>query len=188
MPNTNIPGVDIVQYEGRKPQLRTYVVPTSDSTAIGLGAFVKYTGSTTTYSGDLQFYPIVAKAGSADTICGIVVGVLPVTGDSLTYRAASTERLVTVDVDPDVRFAIPMSGALVAADIGNNANIVDATTVNGLGIQQEALLTSSINTTSTLQVRIEAVEQRNDNAAVDSYTRVVCKINRHFFADNTAGV
>jgi hypothetical protein len=51
-------------------------------------------------------YADVAIAASGDVFVGVVVGVLPSTRDSLTYRAASTQRLVLVADDPDLSVRI----------------------------------------------------------------------------------
>lgn len=173
---------------GKNPYIESFVVGTADSTAIGLGAFVKLGGSAATYTEDGQVYPTVAKAGSADALLGRVVGVEPKTDDSKIYREASTERLVYVNTDPDQTFEIQVDGAFAAADVGLNANIVDGTSVGALGRQQEEVDISTKATTSTLQLKIEDVVRATDNE-VGSYAKVIAKINNHARANNqTAGV
>lgn len=189
MANTDNPGyIGGTQLAGKNPYIKSFVVGTADSTAIGLGAFVKPGGSAATYSADGQIYPTVAKAGSADAILGRVTSVEPITDDSKIYREASTERLVKVNTDPDQLFEIQVDDSVAAADIGLNANIVDGTSVNTLGRQEEEIDISTKATTSTLQLKILDVVKAVDNE-IGSYTKVMAKINNHARANNqTAGV
>jgi hypothetical protein len=62
-------------------------------------------------------------------IVGAVVGVVPVTATSTTYREASTQRVLLVADDPNLLFeAQEITGgtAFTANDIGLNCNIVVA--------------------------------------------------------------
>lgn len=176
------------QSNGKTPYIEAFVVGTADTTALGLGAFVKPAGSAAVYSGNQQVYPTIAKATSADAILGRVVGVEPITDESLVYRAASTERLVYVDTDPEQSFEIQVDGDFAATDVGLNTNIVDGTTVGGLGRQQEEVDISTKATTSTLQLKIVGLTQKSDNQ-IGSYAKVIAKINNHARQNNqTAGV
>lgn len=189
-----MPNVDNNNYigggllNGKNPFIETFVIGTADSTALGLGAFVKPGGSAATYSGNGQVYPTVAKATTADAILGRLVGVEPITDESTIYRAASTERLLYIDTDPDQSFAIQVDGAFAVADVGLNANIVTGSAVGALGRQQEEIAVSTLATTSTLQLKVTGVVQEATNE-VGSYAKVIAKINNHARQNNqTAGV
>jgi hypothetical protein len=77
---------------------RTYSVPAGDGTAIYIGDAVKLVGTSQIINGSP--YSDIAIAATGDVMVGVVIGVLPATRDSLTYRAASTQRLVLVADDP----------------------------------------------------------------------------------------
>lgn len=176
-----------VQLAGRNPYIESFVTTTADTTAIGIGAFVKPGGSSAVYSGDGQIYATVTKAGSADAILGRVTGVDLVTDESTIYREASTIRKVFVNTDPDQIFEIQADGAVVAGDVGLNVNIVDGTSIV-LGRQQEQADISTVATTSTLQLKIIGIAQKPDNE-ISSYAKLICKINSDARANNqVAGV
>jgi hypothetical protein len=108
--------------------------PAGDGTAIYIGDAVKLVGTSQIINGSP--YADIAQAATGDVMVGVVIGVLPATRDSLTYRAASTQRLVLVADDPDLLFEIQQGSggtALNANDVGLNANIsvVAGSTVTG---------------------------------------------------------
>jgi hypothetical protein len=103
---------------------RTYSVPAGDGTAIYLGDAVKLVGTSQIINGSP--YADIAQAASGDVIVGVVVGVLPASRDSLTYRAASTQRLLWSPTIPNLLFEIQQTNsgtALNANDVGLNANL-----------------------------------------------------------------
>jgi hypothetical protein len=79
----------------------------------------------------------VAADGDGDPIHGVCVGVAPVTADSLTYRADSTDRIIQVADDPNLVFQVQCDGASTdwaATDVGSYANLLVGTgsTVTGM--------------------------------------------------------
>lgn len=137
-----------------------YYVPSSDGTAIFIGDAVKSAGSA-----DADGVASVAQAAAGNTIRGVVIGVEPVTDESLVYRAASTERYVYVADAPDLIFEIQEDsdgGALTAASVGLNADLIVAagsTTTGTSGME----LDSSTAATGSAQLRILGLVRRPDN-------------------------
>ena len=137
-------------------------VGSGDGTALFIGdpvvlsgtgntAEVKGMGMGTFAAGEL---PSVTKAtaGSGNAIFGVVVGVVAETRDSTPYRAASTERILFVEPDPDLIYEVQADEAVAATSIGLNANLVftnSGSTITGLsGVELDA---SSAATGATLQ-------------------------------------
>lgn len=155
-----------------------YYVPASDSTALFIGDPVIVAGG-----GDAAGVPTVTRATAAGGayITGVVVAVEPETADSLTYRAASTARYVLVADDPDLMFEIQedaVGGALAAADLGLNADIIIAAGNTLTGRSGVELDTSTKATTNTLQLRIHSFVQRADNE-IGANAKVLVTINLH---------
>lgn len=170
--------------------INKYYVPSSDSTAIFIGDPVIVNGSA-----DADGVPgaIRATAAGGNYITGVCVGVYPESRDSLNYRAASTARYIMVMDDPEAEFEIQedaVGGALAAADIGLNADLVAGTGSTSTGLSAFQLDTSTKATTATLQLKILGIVQRVDNAfatAGDANAKVRVKINLHTMR-NTTGV
>jgi hypothetical protein len=190
MPNVNAPaGLRPVRhrngaaYNGAATR---YFVPASDSTALFIGDPVIIAGSA-----DADGVATVTRAtaaGGAFTL-GPVVSVEPETRDSLTYRAASTARYVWVADDPDLVFEIQedaVGGALAAADVGLNADLVAGTGSTITGLSAFQLDTSTKATTATLQLRIIGFVQRIDNE-IGANAKVLVTINLHTLR-NTTGI
>jgi hypothetical protein len=199
MANANFPhGLRPVNAANGQPYTgaaRVYSVPATDGTAIYIGDAVKLVGSSQIINGSP--YADIAQAATGDVFVGAVVGVLPATRDSLTYRAASTQRLILVADDPDLLFEIQQTNsgtALNAQDVGLNANInvVAGSTVTGYS--GTVLDNATEATTNTLDVKLVAIVDRPDNdigSSVSSGTLASCflvRINRHAYANQVAGV
>lgn len=165
-----------------------YSTATGDATAIFLGDPVKLSGTSTTINGVV--YADVDQAATGDVIIGVVVGVLPVTNDSLIYRAASTARRLLVATDPSLLYEIQeVSGGtpLAAADIGLNANFVVGTGSTITGFSGVELNNSGEATTNTLDLQILGLVSRADNE-VGEHAKWLVRINRHQFANQVAGI
>jgi major membrane immunogen (membrane-anchored lipoprotein) len=159
-----------------------YFVPASDGTALYIGGLVKLVNG-----GDANGVPAVTgNCASTDVFRGVVVGVEPVTADSLRYRAASTARYVFVADDPELVFACQEDsdgGALAATDIGKYAALVGMTsgsTVTAMsGIEIDS---SDANATiSTRAVQIIGLAQRADNE-IGAKAEWLVRLPRHEFA------
>jgi hypothetical protein len=129
--------------------------------------------------------------------CGVVVGVLADTRDSLVYRAASTQRIALVNIDPSAMFEVAQGSGgtpLNANDVSLNVNIsvVAGSTVTGLS--GSVIDNTTEATTNTLDLKIVGMVNRADNdpgTAVGTgaaSSRFLVRINRHQFANQIAGV
>lgn len=166
----------------------TFSTASGDSTAIFIGDPVKMSGTSSTVDGVI--YADVDQAATGDVIVGVVTSVLPETRDSLTYRAASTTRLVQVATDPDLIFEIQeVSGgtALTTAAIGLNADFVVGSGSTTTGLSGVELNNATEATTNTLDLQIVGISNRSDNEAGE-HCKWLVRINRHQFANQVAGV
>lgn len=167
---------------------RVYTTASGDGTAIFVGDPVKLAGTSQTVNG--QVYTDVAQAATTNVVVGVVIGVLPDTRDSLSYRAASTVRRLLVVDDPNALFEIQeVSGgtALTANDIGLNAPFVvgSGSTVTGYsGVELNNVGEASTN---TLDCKIIGLVPRENNA-VGENAKWVVRLNNHIYVNQTAGV
>lgn len=182
MPNTNVAfGLMPVRHaheSGYGPAVRRYFVPSSDSTALFIGDPVVIAGGA---DANLTAATVTrATAAGGNRITGVVVGFEPSASiEALGYRAASTDAYVLVTDDPMQLFEIQedsVGGALAAADIGLNADLV-AGTGNVYTKRSGFMLdTSTKATTNTLQLRIVSLVDRADNE-VGAQAKVLVRLN-----------
>lgn len=175
--------------------VKAFSVAAGDGTAIYIGDPVKGAGTSQFING--QTYSDVVQAATGDVVTGVVVGVEPVTASSTIYRAASTQRIVYVNVDPDAEFEIQqVSGGtpLTANDIGFNADFVVAAGSTATGLSGVCLNNVGEATTNTLDLKIVGIVNRADNdpgSAVSTgadASRFVVRINRHQYSNQVAGI
>ena len=199
MPNANAPfglrPVGLVSGQAYTGAARVYSVAAGDATAIYIGDAVKIAGTSQIINGS-PFSDVVIAA-SGDVFVGVVVGVLPATRDSLTYRAASTQRQLLVADDPDLLFEAQQGNsgtALTANDVGLNVNLTVAAGSAITGYSGSVIDNATEATTNTLDCKIIGIIDRADNdigSSVSSGTvasRFLVRINRHLFANQVAGV
>lgn len=144
---------------------RTYYVPATDATAIGIGDPVIIAGD-----GDASGYPTATLATAASgRITGVCVGLRPGGNSTLIpprLRAASVAEYILVADDPDLLFEIQedsVGGALAATNIGQNCSLIAAAASTTTGQSGWMLDSSTAATTNTLQVRIVELQHRADN-------------------------
>lgn len=138
-----------------------YHVPASDSTALFIGDPVVLAGSA-----DANGVATVTKSSVGGRVTGIVVGIEPSATVTTMYRAASTAAYVVVADDPNLIFEVQedaVGGALAAADVGLNADMILGAGSTATGMSGTQLDTSTKATTATLGWRIEGFVQRPDN-------------------------
>ena len=165
-----------------------YSTAAGDATAIYIGDPVTLSGTSQTING--RIYKDVDQAATGDKIVGVVVGVVPVTAESLRYRAASTQRILLVADDPNLIFEIQeVSGgtALTANDIGLNADFVVAAGSTTTGMSGVELNNATEATTNTLDLQIVDFVNREDNE-IGEHAKFLVRINRHQYANQVAGV
>lgn len=167
--------------------IRAFSTASGDATAISLGDPVKLSGTSQVING--VTYVDVDQAATGDILAGVVVAVMPDTRDSLTYRAASTVRVVYVETDPSVLYEIQeVSGgtSLTAADIGLNANFVVGSGSTVTGMSGVELNNATEATTATLDLKIVGLVNRADNA-VGENAKWLVQINRSQWSNQVAG-
>lgn len=171
----------------------TYLVPSSDGTAIYIGDLVKSSGTAgaagVVVNGlDVEGIPTVIRAAAGDVCRGVVVGFLPKQSDlTVLHREASTNRIALVVDDPNVIFEIEANGVGVAAvDVGLNANIVATAGSSTTGISAEVLDTSSLLSTNTLQLKVLGLVKRPDNT-IGTADKVNVLLNSHEFRTGVTG-
>ena len=172
-----------------------FSIAAGDGTATFVGDLVKLAGTSQFINGVI--YNDIVQAATGNVFCGVVVGFLADTRDSLIYRAASTQRIALVETDPNAEFEIrQVAGGtpLTANDIGLNANVVVAAGNTFTGLSGMALDNTTEATTNTLDLKITGMPTRPDNdpgsavgTGADSSAFYV-RINRHQFTNQIAGV
>lgn len=192
MANSNAPfGLAPRKYLSGAPYngaVNLYSVPSGDGTAIFVGDLVTGVGTSQTINGVV--YPDVAQSATGDVFQGVVVGVIPVTADSLIYRAANTQRILAVADDPNLVFEIQESGGgtpLTINDIGLNANVLVGSGSTTTGQSGMVLNDGTEQTTNTLDLKITGFVNDPTNTVGD-YSRWFVRINRHRFVNQVAGV
>ena len=162
-----------------------FYVPASDATALYEGDPVILAGSA-----DAAGVASVTRAAAAGAITGAVVGFADATSMTAGYRAASTAAYVLVAHGQDVLFEIQedaVGGAIAAADIGLNADIIVAAG-SAYGKTSGVMLdTSTKATTVTLPLRIKGIAQRPDNE-LSANAKVLVTLNNTTESPGTASV
>lgn len=165
MANTNAPsGFKPVRYASGAcyaGAATRYHVPASDGTALYIGDPVIYAGSA-----DANGVPTATKSSVGGRVTGVVVGIEPAPNITTLYRPASTAAYVYVADDPNLIFEVQedaVGGALAAADVGLNADMILGAGTAATGMSGTQLDTSTKATTATLGWRILGFVQRPDN-------------------------
>lgn len=192
MPNSNAPmGLRPVRYLSGSPYngaVNRYFVPSTDATAIYIGGLVKPAGSADANG----VMTVTGNVSTGNAVVGVVVGVQPVTADSTTYRAASTDRYVYVADDPDLVFEIQedgVGGSLAATSVANAADIIGFTggsTSTGLSSLMLDSSTATAAGDGTEDVLIVGLVQRPDNE-IGTTAKWLVRLGNHFYVDGQAG-
>lgn len=190
MANANTPfGLKPIREAGSAPfngGVNMYYHPASDATALYIGDPVVKNGSA-----DAAGVPGVTRGAASSALTGAVVGFVPDgVVDIAGYGAASTAFYVLVADDPNQEFEIQddgVGGALAAADIGLNADIVAASGSAYTKRSGFMLDTSTKATTATLPLKmLGLVQSPNNSFAANAKVRV--RINNHTEAPASAGL
>jgi hypothetical protein len=162
-----------------------YFMPSSVATNAFVGDPVKLAGSS-----DTAGVASIDFCAATDTITGAIVGFTDAASMILGYGAASTARYVLVAHGQDLLFEIQedgVGGAIAAADIGLNAEIVVAAGSTATRRSGVMLDTSTKATTVTLGLRIRGIVQRPDNALAE-FAKVLVSLNDTTESPGTASV
>lgn len=180
---------------GGKP----YYVGSGDTVALFRGDPVALTGTANTAEVNVVGFgkfpagtlPVVARAtaGSTGNILGIVASVAATTRDSLTYRAASTARVVFVHDNPEIVFEAQedsVSATLAATNVGQNVDFIAGTGSTSTGLSGAELDSNTAGTAATKQFRILRLVNREDNAiGTNAKWEVIINPARHQLAIGT---
>ncbi len=168
--------------------LRVFSTASGDGTAIYKGDPVILSGTSQTIDG--QVYMDVDQAATGNVIAGVVVAVLPATEASLTYRAASTVRLLLVETGQNVLYEIQEASggtALTANDAGLNADFVVGSGSTTTGYSGVELNNTGEATTNTLDLQIVDFVNRPGND-IGEHAKWLVRINRSQWANQVAGI
>lgn len=168
---------------------KVYIPSTDSAAAVYVGGLVKLTGA-----GDSDGIPVVTgNVSSANTVLGVVVGFLPSSDTSTTYRVNSTSRYAMVVTDPNTIFEVQedsAGGALAAGAVGATANLTGLTsgsTVTGLSAIEIDSDTLSETSDTDDDVLILGLAQRPDNA-IGTNAKWLVRLNNHAYVDAAVGV
>ena len=121
--------------------------------------------------------PIITQAATTNTtpISGVVVGIVPTSRASTTYRAASkVNTLVWVCDDPNVQFEVQCDTTVTQEDIGNACSLVttnSGSTVTGRSGQE----VGTIATQGQFVIERLVPKANNDLASANSVVLVTCR-------------
>lgn len=164
-----------------------YYVPSTYATALYIGDPVIIV----TDASDANGVPTVQRATAAGGaymigfITGMAFGGSPpiaVTRDMPLYHAASTAGYVFVADDPELLFEIQedsVGGVMTVGAVGRNADLIAGTGNVNTGYSGWMLDSSTLQTTNTLQLRIEQPVRRPDNDPTLDYAKWLVGINLH---------
>lgn len=166
--------------------VRVYYVPVGNSTALYLGDPVM----SVTNSSDGNGVPTVAIATAAGGafVLGAFMGIannagqatIPLLQSQTPFLAVSQAAYVYVSDDPYLLYAIQedsLGGAMASGAAGRNADLIagsGSTVTSQSGWQLDS---STLQTTSTLQLRIIQALQEQDNTAASTNAKWLVKIN-----------
>lgn len=160
---------------------------TTDGTAIYVGGLVKPSG---TADAD-GLMAVTGNVATGADVLGVVVGVEPVTRDSLLYKAATTNRYVYVCTDPNMIYEVQDDGAATpaATTVGNVADLVGFTsgdTATGRSAIEISMASVSASGDGSEDVIIIGLVQRPNNVFGVNANWLV-KLNNSFWKDSSVG-
>jgi hypothetical protein len=161
-----------------------YYVPASYGSAIYVGDPV----ITAHASNDANGIPAVtlATAGSSDYVTGAMVGIvsagrpiIPVLQGSPVYHPASTAQYILVSDDPELLYWIQDdgTGSSPTGWPSQNANLVSGSGSTVTGYSGWQLAGSTVNTTNTLQLRIQRPLPETDNDSTSANAKWLVSLN-----------
>lgn len=191
MANPNTPfGLRPYAYMSGAPYngaVRTYYVPSGNATALYLGdPVVNITNSS---DGNGVQSVGIATAGGGAKVLGAFMGISNNAGQSVItlqqtqtpYLAASQAAYVYVCDDPFLLYLIQedsVGGSMVSGASGRNADLVSGSGSTVTSQSGWMLDSSTLQTTSTLQLRIIQALQETDNTVATSFAKWLVKINQ----------
>lgn len=181
-----------------------FLIPSSDGTAVYVGDLVKNQGAAaaagTVVNGmdcEGMWQAIRISGGTTgQDVLGVVVGFLPDPTNLMTkHRAASTNRIALVCVDPTVVYECQEDAdttPIAAASVGLNAAITTTAGSATTGLSGMEIDSTSVATTATLPLKVLGLVKRPDNAfntggSGTDKAKFEVMLNTGAFMPNTAG-
>ena len=187
----NATGLTLARQQGSSAHggnINRYVALAATGTDIFVGGLVKPAG-TADADGVMD---VTGNVATGDAVLGVVVGIEPVTADSLVYREASTLRYIYVADDPNALFEVQedsVGAAMAVTAVGNTADLASFTSgrdASGKSLIEIDSSTATASGDGTEDVLIVGLVQRADNEIGDNAKWLV-RLNNHFFVDAQAG-
>jgi hypothetical protein len=190
MPNPNAPfGFRAIRHGGGAPnfQLASAQIAYNNSTKIHQGAPLKQLTTGYIDLAGVNDYPLIGVFESVEYYD---------TGQKRKYAgnawlaptttAAQGTVVAKYNRDFNTRYEVRSSGAAITiADVGANAKHAAGTASDLTGLSGASLDQTTINTTNTLQWRIEGLSDKGENDNASSYNIVEVLLVRHFDLDST---
>lgn len=181
------------KYDGK---VQTYVVLAADTNPYYIGDLV-----TPSANGDAAGIPAVTLATAGNVAVGVVVaiGLFPfgpyIDPNNLqrVWRPSGAQTpnyYAAISDDPNIIYEIQEGGAntnLTQTSCNRNANIVYAAPATGVNVSGTMINNASVNTTSTLNLKLLRLTQRIDNHFVTNpatgggFQKWEAIINNHYF-------
>jgi len=125
-------------------------------------------------------------AAAGDAFIGIFAGCQyqpsgaqrPVISPSWPANTAATDIIAYYTMDPYIVYEIQADGSVDQAEVGQQANISNATANNGLGYST-CTMDAATASSSNYQLRVVGIANGIDNASGDAYTVVQVQIANH---------
>jgi hypothetical protein len=201
MPNASqLSGLAPVRYRSGSPWnggANVYTILAANTNFFFVGDVVTTIGSA---GGDAAGRPTVTLASAGAAARGVIVGIGMNPGGpyinpndlSKIYRPSGAQLVdyyaLVVD-DPDVLFEVQEGGvgaALTTAAVNRNVNLNAGTrAVTGVGLSPMFLDNNTVAGTATLNLKIQSLIQRSDNA-FGTYAKWLVSLNNHEFSTGTA--
>lgn len=172
-----------------------YAIPTTDGTAYFVGDPVAFAGSA-----DVNGIATVALCAAGATAIGVILaigtnksGPFADLNDLTKTSAPATKTAVyyvLVADDPNIVYEVQEIGtgtALTATEVGLNANWVNGTPATGVKVSATQIDNATEAVTSTLNMKLLGLVQRQDNA-FGAFAKYRVIINNHAFRTGVAGV
>ena len=174
-----------------------YALATSYGTAVYHGAMMATDGTSfaTKYGGAIPGCEVEPVSEAAGDILGAVVALFDSDMDPVNYIAASTAGddtvagYVLIADHPRQEFLVQEDGEatpVAAASIGLNASLIGTGGSTTTGVSTMELDSDTVNTTSTLAVRI--LSAHPDDTIATAYCRFIVMINAHHNASNLTAI
>lgn len=162
--------------------VRTYAVPAGNATSLFIGDPVMLISNSSDGNGIQNVQ--IATAGGGSQVLGAFMGIsnnagqttIPLLQSQTPYLNSGQAAYVYVSDDPFLLYWIQENGAMVSGANGRNADLVAGSGSTITSFSGWQLNSASLNTTSTLQLRIIEFLQESDNA-IGTNGKWLVKIN-----------